>query len=48
MKKIYSKPSMTPILLEPSKILEGSKVYTDDPQDVGSALSRRHQFIEDD
>lgn len=41
MKNEYSKPSMKVIQIRPSRLLEGSKYYTDDPQDPGSALSRK-------
>lgn len=44
MKKTYLKPSAITIPLEPCKLLEGSKVYTDDPQTPGSALSRQARF----
>lgn len=44
MKKSYLKPSTITIHLEPCKLLEGSKVYTDDPQSPGSAMSRRSRF----
>lgn len=42
MKKEYSKPSTKVIVLQPSQLLQGSGVYTDDPQRPGAALSRRH------
>ena len=45
MKKTYLKPSAITIPLEPCKLLEGSKVYTDDPQSPGKALSRQARFI---
>ena len=44
MKKSYLKPSTITIHLEPCKLLEGSKVYTDDPQSPGSAMSRSARF----
>jgi len=48
MKKEYSKPAMRTMLIAPSALLEGSGVYTDDPQKPGSALSRRHDYQWDD
>jgi len=44
MKKTYLKPTTITIHLEPCKLLEGSKVYTDDPQSPGKALSRQARF----
>lgn len=44
MKKAYLKPTTITIHLEPCKLLEGSKVYTDDPQTPGSAMSRSARF----
>ena len=44
MKKTYLKPTTITIFLEPCKLLEGSKVYTDDPQSPGNALSRQARF----
>ena len=44
MKKKYLKPSTKLILLKPCKLLQGSKVYTDDPQSPGSALARQCRF----
>ena len=43
MKRIYPRPSTTIVQLESHQcILQGSGVYTDDPQRPGAALSRRH------
>lgn len=44
MKKAYLKPTTITIHLEPCKLLDGSKVYTDDPQSPGKALSRQARF----
>ena len=44
MKNDYSKPCIKTILIQQtSHILEGSGVYTDDPQSPGSALSRQNR-----
>jgi len=48
MKKEYSKPSMNLMFLQPSRLLQGSGVYTDDPQKPAAALSRRHGLWDDD
>ena len=48
MKKEYSKPSLRTMLLQPSQLLQGSGVYTDDPQSPGKALSRRHGVWEEE
>ena len=43
MKKIYSRPSIRVVRIEHHHaLLQGSNVYTDDPQSTGKALSRRH------
>lgn len=47
MRKEYSKPSIKTIYLKPCRLLQGSKVYTDDPQSVSSAMSRRSSFFND-
>ena len=42
MKRIYSRPSMTVVQMESRQsVLQGSGVYTDDPQRPGAALSRQ-------
>ena len=38
MKKTYLPPKAITVVVSCSTILQGSGVYTDDPQDVGSAL----------
>lgn len=48
MKKEYSKPSTKVMVLQPSRLLQGSGVYTDDPQKPGAALSRRRGLWDDD
>ena len=47
MKKEYSKPTMTTMFVAPSSLLQGSGVYTDDPQKPGSALSREQGAWDD-
>lgn len=43
MKRIYSRPSMRVVRIEHHHaLLQGSDVYTDNPQSTGNALSRRH------
>lgn len=42
MKKRYSSPMTKTIVVTSSPILQGSRVYTDDPQDVGAALVKKN------
>lgn len=42
MKRIYLRPNMVVIqIANYHPLLQGSDVYTDDPQNTGNALSRR-------
>lgn len=52
MKKQYKTPKIKMLLMDSSTdiltVSDGNGVYTDDPQKPGNALSRRHNFWEED
>lgn len=44
MKKKYSTPITETINIIPSPLLQGSRVYTDDPQSVETALVKKNDL----
>ena len=48
MKKEYSKPSVRAILIATGNLLQGTNVFTDNPQKPSYALSHRNDNLTDD
>jgi len=48
MKKTYIIPHVEIVSINEPTLLQGSKIYTDDPQSTGNALSRENIFEDED